>query len=139
MINIPITHLRYPNKAIYVQPRTSYLAIVENTLIHTFLQEIDILNFQEKSGYLLCEPSNVFQKGETCESLLLTQECLDIPNLCDINIINNFTNYWKKMKSMNGWIFSLSQPQNLQITCINKTKQNLTLKFIGILELGRRV
>lgn len=58
-----------------------------------------------------------------------------IPKYCDVRILKGNIEIYHKLKVGNEWIFALTEPQRLRITCGNDIDFNL--EDIGIITISR--
>lgn len=56
--------------------------------------------------------------------------------LCDYITSNTELDYWYKMTSNNGWIFSIKEESTFHIYCINRTSFTTNISGVGILQIS---
>lgn len=124
--------------AAYVQPRASHIIISRDMDKYALVQENDFPRCQHLEKYEICSPNYpIFETTAhlNCELILLTDGGQESYRDCEIKIIKKQTPYWKQLDSMSGWLFSVPQPERVQILCDNETAIATEVNGTGILNL----
>lgn len=124
--------------AAYVQPRASHIIISQEADKYALIPENDPPRCQHLRNYQICAPTYPIYEvsaHQNCELLLLTDGGHQSYEDCEIRVIKKQTPYWKQLDTMSGWLFSLPEPERIQILCDHEAAIVLEIKETGILKL----
>lgn len=122
------------NRYISIHPKQRYLAYSTTKIHYTLLHDLTdcklIIEYE-----FLCSQNHIIYLTHSipiCEIELLTSS--SIPKSCIVQETHQSLNLWQKLSSINSWLFVLSSPTILTLSCNDKTS-DIKLSNTGILEL----
>jgi len=127
----PRDHLTY---YVLIHPSKPYVAITDDRLTYTLLDSISDCKLVNKD-YILCPTTSILStiSNPTCESKLITEATLSLPEICDSKIIYGNTNIWQKLND-DKYIYVQTKANRLTLKCENNVT-DYVLQGTGILSL----
>lgn len=119
---------------VLIKPTKQYIAVTDDRLLYALLDNIDSCK-NVNYDYIICPLPSVLStiNNPSCESKLLSEVTLSLPDICESKVIYGNINVWQKLKNDN-YIYVQSKPNKLTIKCNNNIK-DFTLQGTGILKL----
>ncbi|XP_049868649.1 uncharacterized protein LOC126368625 [Pectinophora gossypiella] len=134
-IPLPTPHEKTnPNTFALITPTKSYIALTDDRSHYSLLdnmQQCSVLN----NEYSICPLENIFSSvtNPCCETKLLTEVTLSLPDECNSKMLYGLIDIWQKLKN-NRWIFVQSKTSKLTLKCNNEMK-DYSISGTGILTL----
>jgi hypothetical protein len=116
MLPLPIS--LEPKNYFFIQPNTKYLIISENKNHYVYLNSLDDCKMLFGNNYI-CKQTITFSAHSrpSCETELLSAMMTNVPKTCDTRFIHGHFDTWYKLGKKNTWLYVLSSPQTITITC----------------------
>lgn len=119
-IPLPTPHSGSHNKTFaLIQPSSAYTALSEDRLHYTIFNNLNDCK-TINSEYSICKLQTIYSciLNPSCESKLLTEVILTLPEECNSRFMYGHIDIWHKLKN-NRWIFVQSHMLKLNIKCDN--------------------
>lgn len=126
--------LKHYQTYVLIQSPKLYIAVTDDRLSYALLDSISECNIVNKD-YKICPMPSVLStiNNPTCETKLLTEVNLALPDVCDSKVIYGNIDLWQKLN--NGkHIYVQSKPNKLTMKCSNEIT-DYTLQGTGILTI----
>ncbi|KAJ0169658.1 hypothetical protein K1T71_014843 [Dendrolimus kikuchii] len=121
---------------VLIQPNNLYMSITDDRLNYALSDNIDdCKNVNQK--FSICPLPSILStiKNPSCETKLLTEVNLEIPEICNFKIIYGNVDLWQKLKD-GRYIYVQSKASRLTINCEQNIK-DFTIQGTGILTLNK--
>ncbi|KAL0893196.1 hypothetical protein ABMA27_014810 [Loxostege sticticalis] len=124
-----------PNTFALIHPTKSYLAITDDRLNYALLDDLRDCSKISNDHYI-CPLLTIYSTNSnpSCETKLLTEVVMSLPNECNSNLLHGQIDIWQKLHG-NEWIFVQSRTNKLTIKCNNDIKDYAILGT-GLLKLS---
>lgn len=111
-----------------------YVALTDDRLSYALLDSLSDCH-KVNYEYMICPLPSVLStiNNPLCETKLLTEVTLSLPDICDFKIIYGNVNIWQKLND-GRFIYVQSKPNKLSMKCKNNIT-DYTLQGTGILSL----
>lgn len=135
--SLPTPHdINKPNTFALITPSAKFLAITQDKLLYSMLQDLSeckVIN----SNYYLCKLVNVQSSvgNPICETIILTEHVKRIPDSCSYKLILGEIDLWQRLVN-NKWIYVQSDVTKLSINC-NGNLEDHDIIGTGILRLPK--
>jgi hypothetical protein len=132
---LPVPHeIENPNTFSLIHPTSSYIAISDNKLHYTLLDDLSICT-TVSSEYSICPLLTIYSSisNPCCETRLFTEVSKSLPKECDSKLIFGEVDIWHVLNN-NKWIFVQSKPCHLTIQC-NDNIEDYSVSGTGVLKL----
>ncbi|XP_075990317.1 uncharacterized protein LOC142985967 [Anticarsia gemmatalis] len=119
---------------VLIHPSKLYIAITDDRLNYAMLDDITSCK-SVNTNYMICPLPSILStiNNPSCESKLLTEVTLSLPDICHNKLIYGNINIWQKLN--NGkYIFVQSKPNKLTLKC-NHNIKDYSLQGTGLLSL----
>ncbi|XP_072935016.1 uncharacterized protein [Epargyreus clarus] len=136
LIPLPTPHdPMQPNTFALIQPIKPYLAITEDRLNYAMLDTLEQCR-KVDNNYSICPAVTIFPSitNPSCETKLLTDVVLSLPQECNSRLISGNIDIWQKL-SGNRWIFVQSKSNKVTLKC-NDITTDYPIIGTGILKLS---
>ncbi|KAF5269662.1 hypothetical protein FQA39_LY08585 [Lamprigera yunnana] len=136
MLSLPIPH-NHSSLYSYIEPSSPYLMMSTTKVYYSLLQNLrKCRNFIQK--YHICEDIIPKRTSETplCETMLLTSFVSKIPSTCKTKSIQAELEIWNPIQN-NQWIFAVTNPIQLTLTCNDSPIEDIKLSSTGIIRLHK--
>lgn len=135
--NLPLPTPRDTNQFltyVLIHPSKLYVAVTDDRLSYVLLDSISECK-HVNSDYILCPSPSILStiNNPSCESKLLTEVTLSLPEICDSKVLYGNINVWQKLNN-NRYIYVQSKPSKLTMKCYNNITDYI-LQGTGILSL----
>lgn len=134
---LPISKDEYNLKSyVLIYPSKPYIALTDDRLNYALLDNLNECK-NVNSEYEICPLPAILStiNNPTCESKLLTEVTLSLPDICDLKIIYGIINIWQKLND-GRYIYVQSKANKLTVKCSNNDEiKDYTLQGTGILSL----
>lgn len=133
---LPIPRPNASDSYIYIQPSNKYIALSQNRMTYVLLENLDkCINI--KSTEQICQVNNIYSTmgNLPCEMSLLTLPNKKNTTSCTTKSLNCKFNIWEELRG-NRWIYVLSNPVRITISCNQYEIYDSELKGTGILYLN---
>ncbi|KAF9421707.1 hypothetical protein HW555_002388, partial [Spodoptera exigua] len=119
---------------VLIRPSKLFVAVTDDRLSYVLLDSISECK-HVNSDYILCPSLSILStiNNPSCESKLLTEVTLSLPEICDSKVIYGVINVWQKLNN-NRYIYVQSKPNKLTLKCNNNITDYI-LHGTGILSL----
>ncbi|XP_047037615.1 uncharacterized protein LOC124642906 [Helicoverpa zea] len=119
---------------VLIRPSKLFVAVTDDRLSYVLLDSISECK-HVNSDYILCPSPSILStiNNPSCESKLLTEVTLSLPEICDSKVIYGVINVWQKLNN-NRYIYVQSKPNKLTLKCNNNITDYI-LHGTGILSL----
>lgn len=115
---LPTPHdIHKPNSFALISPSTKYLAITEDKLTYSAMDDLSECKLME-NNYYLCKLANVQSSvsNPICEVLIFSEFLSDIPDSCSYKLMYGNVDIWQKLMN-NKWIYVQSDIARLSLNC----------------------
>ncbi|XP_063635018.1 uncharacterized protein LOC134805693 [Cydia splendana] len=132
---LPVPHeIENPNTFSLIHPTSSYIAISDNKMHYTLLDDLNICT-TVNSEYSICPLLTIYSSisNPCCETRLFTEIPKSLPKECDSKLIFGDVDIWHVLNN-NKWIFVQSKPCHLTVKC-NDNIEDYSVSGTGILKL----
>lgn len=121
---------------VLIHPSKLYLAVTDDRLNYAVLDSISDCKRVNKE-YMVCPMAPILStiNNPICETKLLTEVTLALPEICDSKIIYGNINVWQKLND-GRYIFVQSKPNKLTLKCDDNINDYI-LQGTGILSLEK--
>lgn len=137
ILPLPTPQSEYNYKTyVHIQSSKLYVAVTDDRLNYALLNSLsDCKNINY--DYKICPLPSILStiNNPSCETKLLTEVTLSLPELCDSKVIYGNINLWQKLND-GRYIYVQSKPSKLTIKCENNNViKDYTLQGTGIMSL----
>lgn len=135
--SLPTPHdINNPNTFALINPSAKFLAITQDKLLYSTLQDLSeckVIN----GNYYLCKQGNIQSSvgNPTCEVIILIEHVKGIPDSCNYKTIVGEIDIWQKLNN-NKWIYVQSDVTKLSINC-NGSINDYDIIGTGIMKLPK--
>lgn len=115
---LPTPHdITSPNSFALISPSTKYLAITEDKLTYSTMNDLSECKII-KNNFHLCKLGNIQSSvsNPICEVLIFSEYLKDIPDSCGYKVIFGNVDIWQKLMN-NKWIYVQSDIAKLSVNC----------------------
>jgi hypothetical protein len=126
------------NKFAYIIPNENYIAISIDRSSYIQLTDSDFAHCKLSQDTHICEqhqPVYHTNNHQSCEMMIFLHESPLNLETCNIRISSFNGPYWSKTRVPNTWVYSLTKPETLHITCKKSDSTRVTLTGTGTLHL----
>lgn len=119
---------------VLIRPSKLYVAITDDRLYYVLLDSITECKHVNKD-YIICPMASILStiNNPSCESKLLSEVTLSLPESCDSKVVYGHINIWQKLND-NKYIYVQSKPKKLTTKCNNNITDYI-LQGTGILTI----
>ncbi|XP_013196661.2 uncharacterized protein LOC106139710 [Amyelois transitella] len=119
---------------VLIHPSKLYLALTDDRLNYAMfdnLSECKDVNY----NYMICPLPSILStiNNPTCETKLITEVTLSLPEICDFKVIYGNLNIWQKLND-GKYLYVQSKANKLTVKCTHEIK-DYTLQGTGMLSL----
>lgn len=120
----------------YIEPSYPYLIISKTKVYYTQLGNLNKCRYTKASSYICFEQTitRTYEKP-ACETTLLTSFIKKIPETCKTHTIKANLEIWHRINN-NQWIFTISTPLQLTLTCEDEPIKDITVESTGIININ---
>ncbi|XP_053597643.1 uncharacterized protein LOC128668518 [Microplitis demolitor] len=123
----------------YIQPRSDYLMMPSNHEWYTLVQEDELKQCQDLRNLYICKPNFVIYETAihpSCEADLFANSRLDSFSRCDIRLSKTHYLFWKSLKEIKGWIYSMPHLSLLQVSRHGSSTEYIKISGMRTLTLS---
>ena len=123
---------------VLIHPSKLYMAVTDDRLNYALLDTLEDCQ-NVNYDYKICPLPSILStiNNPSCETKLLTEVTLSLPEICNSKVIYGNINLWQKLKD-GRFIYIQSKPNKLTLKCTNDNNiivKDYTLQGTGILSL----
>ncbi|XP_048515933.1 uncharacterized protein LOC125502163 [Athalia rosae] len=129
------------NKFAHITPSNDYIAVASNRNSYFHLSETDFSQCKKSSNsYIYKQNHPLYHTNNhgSCEIELFLNNPPKTLETCDIRIDSFDGSFWSKLRAPNTWLYSVSKPETMHISCPDVEATRTTLTGSGILRLDNK-
>ncbi|XP_051176159.1 uncharacterized protein LOC127291222 [Leptopilina boulardi] len=123
----------------YVNPAYNYLIVDKEQRTYLLLKDKDWENCRTTTSFHAClkgSPIYDLQNRPICEVSLLTNPTDKVLRTCDIRITSSLESFWKPLRTLAAWLYSVAKPEVLLIICHSAYPIKINITGTGIIRLA---